>query len=321
MVLFMRKKKSEMDYAAFFLITGIFCVCSSLAREFHYIPYYRTWPIAQKYCRARFSDMATIESLQEVNSTLQSVTSVDPGYKDDVWIGLKRSWGWHTADPLFTSTGWGLTEPNYGTTGLACGTVTPQGWSDQSCSINIFFFCYDKSKTGNGRFTMIQAYKNWFGALAHCRQYYTDLAIINNTQDQQFLTSFGGLSWIGLIPVQWSDKTISQYRYWKAGQLEYTNVNNCVAMDMADTGKWNSTDCELLKPFVCYGAVDKMRVNKIVRVVLTSDGVTNLNDPSVQAAILSKIEGKVKERVMNQNVTVWWKVKNDGSVFKKIIKT
>lgn len=117
----------------------------------------------------------------------------------------------------------------------------------------LLFHCSTETKTGNSRFTMIHGYYNWFNAVTYCQQHYTDIAVINNTQDQQYLTSFAGLSWIGLIAVQWSDNTISQFRYWKAGIMEYTNVNNCVAMDMADGGKWNSTECDLLKPFVCYG--------------------------------------------------------------------
>ncbi|XP_026054340.1 uncharacterized protein LOC113040228 [Carassius auratus] len=69
------------------LLSGLFPSSSALSRQYHYINVRMSWPEAQSYCRERFTDLATVDSMDDVN---RLVNIVDAGYSGSVWIGLKR---------------------------------------------------------------------------------------------------------------------------------------------------------------------------------------------------------------------------------------
>uniref|UniRef100_A0A3B1JVF9 C-type lectin domain-containing protein n=1 Tax=Astyanax mexicanus TaxID=7994 RepID=A0A3B1JVF9_ASTMX len=73
----------------------LFGVSSPAPRRYHYVSESRTWLAAQSYCRTLYSDLATINSMEDMNSL---TNEVDPLYIGAVWIGLKRGtqkrWGW-----------------------------------------------------------------------------------------------------------------------------------------------------------------------------------------------------------------------------------
>ncbi|XP_026103975.1 C-type lectin domain family 10 member A-like [Carassius auratus] len=77
------------------LLSGLFWSSSGLSRPYFYINKAMSWPEAQSYCRERFTDLATADSMDDVN---RLVNIVDAGYSGSVWIGLKRGtqtrWVW-----------------------------------------------------------------------------------------------------------------------------------------------------------------------------------------------------------------------------------
>ncbi len=81
------------------ILTGLFWSSSTLPCPYHYINAAMSWSEAQSYCRERFTDLATVDSMEDVN---RLVNIVDAGYSGSVWIGLKRStqkhWSWSNGE-------------------------------------------------------------------------------------------------------------------------------------------------------------------------------------------------------------------------------
>ncbi len=85
------------------ILTGFSWRSSGLSHQYHYINVRMSWPEAQSYCRERFTDLATVNSMDDVN---RLVNIVEAGYSGSVWIGLKRGtqkrWGWSNGDDTVT---------------------------------------------------------------------------------------------------------------------------------------------------------------------------------------------------------------------------
>uniref|UniRef100_A0A672K3A5 C-type lectin domain-containing protein n=1 Tax=Sinocyclocheilus grahami TaxID=75366 RepID=A0A672K3A5_SINGR len=84
------------------VISPVFCSVISFVPS---VPMYQfmnqsmTWLDAQRYCRARFTDLAAVMTMNDVR---RLVTTVDPGYNGSVWIGLHAlgvgRWLWSMGD-------------------------------------------------------------------------------------------------------------------------------------------------------------------------------------------------------------------------------
>ncbi|XP_056599251.1 uncharacterized protein LOC130417612 isoform X3 [Triplophysa dalaica] len=221
-----------------------------LYRPHHYINTRMSWSEAQIYCRERFTDLATVDSIDDVN---RMINKVNDGYSTSVWIGLKRAtqsrWGWSMGDTLTQYTGWKSGKPNGDG---VCGELNSGEWNDLPCSTNYSFVCYNET-IGN---ILIQTLKNWRDAQSYCRQYHTDLATISSPEEQQQLYNLAGYTshvWIGLFSDswQWSDQWSLFFRNWAAGQP--STSGECVAMSTTDSGKWAHDSCNLKRPFFCHG--------------------------------------------------------------------
>uniref|UniRef100_A0A3Q1I023 C-type lectin domain-containing protein n=1 Tax=Anabas testudineus TaxID=64144 RepID=A0A3Q1I023_ANATE len=106
-----------------------------------------SWAEAQSYCRAVYTDLATVSSEDESNKLL----AVQKNYNDSVWIGLyddTNSWRWSLQNEGFYGgqfSMWNGGEPNnYG--GLEdCVEMRNYGWNDgysHTCKDNLFYVCY-----------------------------------------------------------------------------------------------------------------------------------------------------------------------------------
>ncbi|XP_051557680.1 macrophage mannose receptor 1-like [Myxocyprinus asiaticus] len=237
-----------------FLLSGLFWSSSGLSRQYHYINERMSWNDAQSYCRSRYTDLATVDSMNDVS---RLVKTVDAGYSGSVWIGLKRGtqshWGWSVGDNTLTQySGWKPGKPD----GEGeCVYFAFGFWLNYPCSKRLYFVCYNES-TG---YNMIKAWKNWTEAQSYCRQYYTDLATIRSSEEQSQLYSIvgdGPWVWIGLFQDswEWSDQWSLFFRYWAAGQpSQSSGSGDCVGMLTTDSGRWASDSCDLKRPFICHG--------------------------------------------------------------------
>lgn len=110
--------------------------------------------------------------------------------------------------------------------------------------------------------------KSWTEAQSYCREHYTDLATVENQNDQNMLTSTimtasSSLTWIGLYEdVQNSWKWYlddaafygegeRDYRNWATGKPDNLGGNALCTKMQAD-GFWNDFSCNNNRNFACY---------------------------------------------------------------------
>ncbi|KAL1280939.1 hypothetical protein QQF64_015539 [Cirrhinus molitorella] len=235
------------------LLSGLFWSSSGLSRQYHYMNVTMPWSEAQSYCRERFTDLATVDSMDDVN---RLVNIVDVGYNGSVWIGLKRAtekrWAWSNGENTTSEYyNWASGQPNKDGD---CVATYSGAWHDMHCSYGRYFACY-----ANTGYIMVRSAKNWSDAQSYCRQHYMDLPTIHNSvennQIKQILLS-GYYIWIGLFQDswEWSDKWILFFRHWAPGQpSQSAGSGDCVGMTRDDSGKWAHYSCDLQQPFICYG--------------------------------------------------------------------
>uniref|UniRef100_A0A7N6A4N0 C-type lectin domain-containing protein n=1 Tax=Anabas testudineus TaxID=64144 RepID=A0A7N6A4N0_ANATE len=83
-------------YLSFFFFTGwpVFTMC--IFHQYHYVPDLKTWTEAQSYCTQTYTNLATVESTEEMNQLINTVSSA--GYNSEVWIGLYSQINWTWSD-------------------------------------------------------------------------------------------------------------------------------------------------------------------------------------------------------------------------------
>ncbi|XP_065131863.1 macrophage mannose receptor 1-like [Paramisgurnus dabryanus] len=298
----------NMSLFVLLLLSGLLFSASGLLRNYQYINISMTWTDAQSYCRKRYTDLATVDSMDDVNRIMNTVND---GYRGSVWIGLQTAiqsrWVWSNGeDTISEYNAWNKGAP-YGTGD--CVSNYNNAWYSNRCESFYNLACYN-ARTG---YVKINSLKNWTDAQSYCRRYYTDLATVHNSQEQQKLHAVLGSSpsfWIGLYSDswQWSDQWNLTFKNWAAGH-PMGKYGNCVAMSTTDSGKWVRYSCDQKYYFICNGAN-----RQIVRLNFSNIGKHNFNDPLVQAAILNEINIKLKSLGL-ENAQINWRKDEDGEVF------
>uniref|UniRef100_A0A672Q0G4 C-type lectin domain-containing protein n=1 Tax=Sinocyclocheilus grahami TaxID=75366 RepID=A0A672Q0G4_SINGR len=114
-------------------------------RTYQYMNESMTWQDAQSYCRARFTDLATADTMKDVNSL---VNIVDPGYSGSVWIGLhtgtEHRWLWSMGEGTISN--YSIWNPGEPSGDGECVRSFNGSWYDESCSTVFPFVCFNDSK-------------------------------------------------------------------------------------------------------------------------------------------------------------------------------
>lgn len=102
----------------------------------------KTWTDAQIYCKARYVDLATIETSDEINRLLNVAHTKN--FTSDAWIGLYYDvavdWHWSlTNGAIGTETNW----CSYNMATYSCSLITPTCWEMHPCDCTHYFVCYD----------------------------------------------------------------------------------------------------------------------------------------------------------------------------------
>ncbi|KAG1943356.1 hypothetical protein F2P79_014978 [Pimephales promelas] len=255
-----------------------FICYSALAssREYHFVNESKTWAEAQRHCRENYTDLATIDNMEEMNSL---INTVNRSYNGSAWIGLYddvNSWRWSLENNDFYQEGerdfrnW-YHEPNNENGNEQCIYMDYNGnWFDSSCEIIYTFVCYNGMGNASQKYIWVNEVRTWTGAQSYCREKYTDLASVRNeTERQQILNvthSYSGYVWIGLHRKRvWSDQSSSSFTYW----LPYTEgvaaqpdnganipglrgAQHCTAASLKYSGLWTDESCSASLPFFCY---------------------------------------------------------------------
>ncbi|XDV38534.1 hypothetical protein PO909_007909, partial [Leuciscus waleckii] len=161
-----------------------FICYSALAssRQNHFVNDSKTWTEAQRYCRQNYTDLATIDNMEEMNSLINTVNG---SYTGSAWIGLYddvNSWRWSLENNDFYQEGERdfrnfYYEPNNNDGNELCVSINPNGnWFDSSCGNTFSFVCYDGKENSSENYIWVPEGRTWAGAQSYCREKYTDLA-------------------------------------------------------------------------------------------------------------------------------------------------
>nr|XP_055046990.1 macrophage mannose receptor 1-like [Misgurnus anguillicaudatus] len=233
------------------LLIALCSLSECIQRHYHHINIEMNWTEAQKYCRENYTDLATVNNINDMNQLMKSVNNS----QTIVWIGLKRSgvWKWSLGDPV-KYTNWYNGDSNGPD---HCVYMRDGSWHHQDCGQKLNFICYN----GDKGFIIETSNKTWRDAQIFCRQLHTDLiSVRNQTENQQIqkIMKDKNISevWIGLFNEiwEWSDKSYSEFRYWVPGQPDngHGGTEDCTEVVMYYGGQWYDVSGSISRAFVCH---------------------------------------------------------------------
>ncbi|XP_028829390.1 macrophage mannose receptor 1-like [Denticeps clupeoides] len=233
------------------LLSGLCFFSACAAKEFHFLSEAMTWTESQLYCRANFTDLATIENTAETNNINSIVIGT---YSGLAWIGLYDVWTWSLKGSSFY--GSGETEyrnwyPGYPTNYYDC-TIMYVQWINQYCNYQYPFVCYNAN---NNQYIYVGEVKSWTDAQTYCRSTYTDLVSIRSSAENAKVSALrqNSFMWIGLYRTRtWSDQSNSTFTNWKSGQPDNAG---CTAASFTNSGQWAEENCGSSLPFICYDSL------------------------------------------------------------------
>uniref|UniRef100_A0A3B4F7P0 C-type lectin domain-containing protein n=1 Tax=Pundamilia nyererei TaxID=303518 RepID=A0A3B4F7P0_9CICH len=123
----------------------LWAVSSSAQRQYHFVYEQKNWTEAQQHCRQYYTDLAAIESMEDVK-TLNNMADLEKmKYSEYTWIGLFRdSWKWIDGSSS-SFRYWDTKEPNNNFHKEMCVAAyfEKEGkWEDWNCDYKRAFVCY-----------------------------------------------------------------------------------------------------------------------------------------------------------------------------------
>uniref|UniRef100_A0A3B1KGF6 C-type lectin domain-containing protein n=1 Tax=Astyanax mexicanus TaxID=7994 RepID=A0A3B1KGF6_ASTMX len=184
--------------------------------RYHFVN--KNWTEAQSYCRQTYTDLATINNMNEMKKLKNTLKNKDGNY---VWIGLNRGntgkWGWSLGGGNLKNVGvsyrnWSSGEPNNARAGneFCVAMFNTNGkWLDVQCGDYCPF-------VNTERYIFINETMTWRKAQSYCRENHTDLASVRNETERQQICSViqtADRNWIGLFndSWNWSDQSSSSF--------------------------------------------------------------------------------------------------------------
>ncbi|KAG7479550.1 hypothetical protein JOB18_028104 [Solea senegalensis] len=258
-----------------------------------------TWLQAQNFCKEHYTDLATFESHDDIRM-------LEPTIPDRSWFGLfddpkswqenlgneSNSWRWSVTGETGKTTfkAWASGEPSYSNGNEVCVIMNPDGtWADTNCLIGYTFVCYTVTNQSEKVYHFIPTGKSWNSAQEYCRQHYTDLAMIETTEENAlvFSKTGGQTSWLGLyrVPWTWSDGSHSSFKYWEYDQPNnyYLEPEHCAGF-LLGSRRWHDAPCNMSLPFICH-RVTTLKTTVGMQIRTDAD----MTDPAVMEHFLQQI--------------------------------
>ncbi|XP_060764155.1 macrophage mannose receptor 1-like isoform X2 [Neoarius graeffei] len=246
----------------FFSVCGI---GADIPHRYHFVNEKKTWSEAQTYCREKYTDLASINNMEQMMKLSHTLKKETP---KQAWIGLQREdtgkWQWSLADQTFYRDGdtyrnWSWREPDNSATNEFCVKMGKSNgrWYDVQCSKKIHFVCYEEKNTNTDRYIFINEAKTWYDAQTYCRKNHTDLVSVRNQTENEEIkgkikSSENEDIWIGLFndSWKWSDQSNSSFRYWSSNKP--SKDLNCTAVSVSEPHYWSDVSCTEKLPFICH---------------------------------------------------------------------
>ncbi|XP_051722535.1 macrophage mannose receptor 1 isoform X2 [Ctenopharyngodon idella] len=256
----------------FFLLVifGLLSFTSSqISHQYHFINIRKKWTEAQRFCRENYTDLATVNNAEEMNSLFRTISDVSY----DVYIGLYRSevfrWHWTLPDSSNVEPfqNWKDKQPDQNNN-HGCAAMNNNGeWFSDSCDSKRPFVCFN----AKGNKIPTEKKRTWRKAREYCRNnIHTDLANVRNISENddiknalktiwnrpsKNITEKGKINktvWIGLFKDAWlwSDQSNSSFRSFSQPK-NISRYKSCTAVNK--TGRWNYVRCNITLPFICHG--------------------------------------------------------------------
>uniref|UniRef100_A0A8C6LES2 C-type lectin domain-containing protein n=1 Tax=Nothobranchius furzeri TaxID=105023 RepID=A0A8C6LES2_NOTFU len=239
------------------LLTGL----SSCRRRYVVVQQTKTWSDAQSYCRSKYTDLATMDTMVDVNQMIADAA----GFIGTVWIGLSDkgfNWMWSKPGGVEPLTYFPQVKPsNPRNMWELCGAQLKGSWWDVLCNQELPFVCYDMvlSPIPTKNYVFINQALTWNDAQAYCRQNHTDLASVMSKAEDDDITKVipsETLTFIGLHRptwTWWSDGSVHKLDHWIQGHPQ-GGTGDCAAslIDAANVGKFMEYTCGTHFYFMCY---------------------------------------------------------------------
>ncbi|MEQ2181498.1 hypothetical protein GOODEAATRI_012167 [Goodea atripinnis] len=299
-------------------LMGQCCFIDCQLYEYHYIKENKTWTEAQRYCREKHTDLATVSNMRDMKRL-----NISAGGMKDAWIGLydpkdvNRTWYWSLPGVEFneSETNWNTGEPtDKGNSGSEnCGFLYKNlTWADGSCRHKENFLCYDETNRTQ-KYHLIREKKTWQEAQRYCRRIHTDLISgLKQLQDEELknvMKSVGDKTRIhfGLFrdTWRWSDGSNFSFRHWnKDLNNQQYNSGRCAMVKFNKNGSWKNNSCTAKKQFFCYD--DKVILIK--KKMNWEDAISYCRDHHHDLVTITNLDEQrwVQEKAKNASTPFVW---------------
>ncbi|KAI4799668.1 hypothetical protein KUCAC02_016733 [Chaenocephalus aceratus] len=291
---------------------GLSAVSSFVDRQYYFVDEMKNMTEAQRYCREKYTDLATVHSVELVKLLKDSFRS----NTSKAWIGLhddRDTWSWSLSNTSFNY--FAQTSDSDRREHCTLNSSVDELWDAAGCEEHFNAICFDVSGSSvTFVFTKISS-MNWTEAQSYCRAHHTDLVSMRQISENQKTYEDPQLQIQAPVSVQ--ERVLA----WAPARRVILTLR-IVWLALSNGGIWVTRKCKSRIPFICYThltiskQVIKLRVKNNANLNLNDEGRAEGNHGAVimSRSFVSQIKKKLG---LGDNAELMWRTQQDGQVFHK----